>query len=134
MLLVGCSVLRLIGHDQAGTLDHLVQRFGVDPGRRLVDEAIGRLVNIPPNRLREVGFASFVYAARFFTEGLGLWLGKRWAEWFTAIITASLVPLEIYELQRHVTAGKLLVLLVNIAIVVYLVLRIRRERREAAAT
>ena len=127
MLAVGFGVLKLIGHDQAGTLDRLVSKLGVDPGRRIVDEGIGKLVNVPPNRLREVGFASFIYAALFFTEGIGLWLGKRWAEWFTVVITLSLVPLEIYEIHRHVTPGKVLVLLLNLAVVVYLVLRIRKE-------
>ena len=133
MLAVGFGVLKLIGHDQAGTLDRLVARFGLDPGRHFVDDTNGKLVNIPPHRLREVGIASFVYAALFFTEGVGLWLGKRWAEWFTAIITLSLVPLEIYEIHRHVTAGKILVLLINIAVVVYLVLRIRKEQPRPSA-
>jgi uncharacterized membrane protein (DUF2068 family) len=67
-------------------------------------------------------------AALFLTEGVGLWLAKCWAEWFTAIITASLVPLEIFEVHRHPTITKVIVLLLNIAIVVYLVVRIRREQ------
>jgi uncharacterized membrane protein (DUF2068 family) len=54
---------------------------------------------------------------------------KHWAEWFTIIITSSLVPLEIYELIRHPTVSKFLVLIINIAVVVYLVYRIRTRRQ-----
>jgi len=128
MLAVGFSVLKLIGHNQEGTLDSLVSKLGIDPDRGIVDRAIGKLVNLSPDKLRAFGFASFVYAALFFTEGIGLWLRKRWAEWFTTILTLSLVPLEIYEIHRHVTVGKVLVLLINLAVVVYLVLRIRSEQ------
>jgi uncharacterized membrane protein (DUF2068 family) len=70
---------------------------------------------------------SFVYAGLFLTEGVGLWLVKRWAEWFSVIITTSLVPVEIYEIHRHPSAMKCLVLILNIAVVGYLLYRIRNE-------
>jgi uncharacterized membrane protein (DUF2068 family) len=44
------------------------------------------------------------------------------------IITASLLPLEVYEIHRHPTIAKSVVLIINVAVVVYLVLRIRSER------
>ena len=72
---------------------------------------------------------SFIYAGLFLTEGIGLWLMKRWAEWFTIIITSSLVPVEIYELYRHPSATKILVLIINIAVVIYLLYRIRSHKQ-----
>ena len=62
------------------------------------------------------------------TEGTGLLLRKRWAEYFTIITTGGLIPLELYELSRHVTAVKIAVLIVNVAIVAYLVARVRKTR------
>jgi uncharacterized membrane protein (DUF2068 family) len=62
------------------------------------------------------------------TEGVGLLLRKRWAEYFTIITTAGLIPLELYELAKHVTAAKIAILIINIAIVVYLVVRVRSEQ------
>jgi uncharacterized membrane protein (DUF2068 family) len=56
-----------------------------------------------------------------------LLMAKRWAEWFSVIITSSLVPFEIYEIYRHPTVLKVGALLVNIAVVVYLVYRIRTD-------
>jgi uncharacterized membrane protein (DUF2068 family) len=62
------------------------------------------------------------------TEGVGLALRKRWAEYLTIISTASLLPLEVYEIAKGASPAKILVLLANIAIVVYLVIEVRRTR------
>jgi uncharacterized membrane protein (DUF2068 family) len=66
------------------------------------------------------------------TEGVGLWLLKRWAEWFTVILTASLLPLEAYELHQHPTIAKILILMLNLAIVAYLAWRIRSDPSHAS--
>jgi uncharacterized membrane protein (DUF2068 family) len=71
--------------------------------------------------------AAFAYAALFFVEGIGLFLRKRWAEWLTIVATASLIPVEIYELLHRVTAMKIAVLAINIAVVIYLIARVRRR-------
>jgi uncharacterized membrane protein (DUF2068 family) len=55
-------------------------------------------------------------------------LRKQWAENFTIITTSGLIPLELYEIAKHFTAVKVLVLAVNVAIVVYLVARVRHRR------
>jgi uncharacterized membrane protein (DUF2068 family) len=114
-------------NDAATTLDHWFARLGLAPGNRFVDYAISKAANIPPNRIKDLGLGSFVYAALFLTEGIGLWMLKHWAEWFTVVITASLVPLEVWEIHRHPTIVKILVLLINIAVVAYLLYRIRTE-------
>lgn len=69
---------------------------------------------------------TFVYAALLLTEGTGLLLRKRWAEYFTIITTACLIPLEVYEIVRRVTAVKTAILIINFAIVAYLIARVRR--------
>jgi uncharacterized membrane protein (DUF2068 family) len=71
---------------------------------------------------------SFLYAGLFLTEGIGLWLLKRWAIWFTVIITGSFLPVEIYELARHPSAGRIGLLAINLALVAYLIRQIRDER------
>jgi uncharacterized membrane protein (DUF2068 family) len=85
---------------------------------------------LTPDRIKDVGVGSFIYAGLFLTEGIGLWLVRRWAEWFSVIITSSLVPLEVYEIYRHPTTLKVLALLLNLAVVGYLLYRIRSERSE----
>jgi uncharacterized membrane protein (DUF2068 family) len=52
---------------------------------------------------------------------------KRWAEWFVIIVTGSLLPFEIYELIKAVNAAKVVTVAVNVAVVIYLVIRVRKR-------
>src|SRR5690242_7572790 len=54
-----------------------------------------------PNQLRALSVGTFIYAGLLATEGTGLLLRKRWAEYFTIITTAGFIPLGVYELSRH---------------------------------
>ena len=95
--------------------------------QQLLRRAIGELSGLSPSRIQIIAVATFLYAVLFTVEGVGLWRGRHWAEWLTVIATGSLVPVEIYELVRHPSLNKALVLLANLAIVGYLAWRLRRE-------
>jgi uncharacterized membrane protein (DUF2068 family) len=55
-------------------------------------------------------------------------LRRRWAEWLTVFVTASFIPLELYELSRRFGPGKLVALVLNVAIALYLVWRRLEDR------
>jgi uncharacterized membrane protein (DUF2068 family) len=129
LIAVGMSALHLLHKDVASIAEHWVKMLGLDPGNRYVGRALQKAGNLTPNKIKSLGVVSFTYAGLFLTEGIGLWLVKRWAEWFSVIITSSLVPVAIYEIYRHPSPIKILVVLVNIAVVGYLIYRIRSERR-----
>src|SRR5450432_1231794 len=80
------------------------------------------------SRVHALRIVTLAYAAVFATEGIGLWMQKRWAEWLTTIITASLIPLEAWEIFYRPTIGKVLILLANIAVVGYLVWHVRKTQ------
>ena len=82
---------------------------------------------LTPSRIRFASIASFAYAALFLTEGVGLLMRKRWAEWLTIVATASLIPFEIYEIVKEQTAFRIATLIANIAVVVYLIWKVRRR-------
>ena len=128
LIVTGLGVLKLVHKNVGAELEHWVALAGFDPGGRLVARAIQHATSIPPHRIRELGMVSFVYAGLFLIEGVGLWMLKRWGEWFTVIITSSLVPIEAFEVCRRPTVIKVLVLLINLAVVAYLVYRIRQDR------
>ncbi len=109
LIAAGIGILKLIHRDMARELDHWVRMLGLDPEGRYVNHVIQRATNISPHKIKELGLGSFAYAALFLTEGVGLWLVKRWAEWLTVVITASLLPLETYEVHRDPTPIKILV-------------------------
>src|SRR5271163_2928722 len=68
-------------------------------------------------RIHALRIVTLAYAAVFAVEGVGLWMRKRWAEWMTTIITASLIPLEIWEMFFRPSLGNAVVIVANVAIV-----------------
>ena len=127
LIVIGIGALKLVHADVGGELESLVLKLGLDPGSTLLNHAIQRACEIPQDKIWSLGAISFMYAGLFLTEGIGLWLAKRWAEWFTAIITGSLIPFELYETLHRPTAIRILVLLLNLAVLAYLIRRIMRK-------
>lgn len=75
--------------------------------------------------LHAVGVALLVYAALEGVEAVGLWFGRRWAEYLTFVATTVLLPLEIYEIVNGGTALKVIGFLINVLVVVYLLFKKR---------
>ena len=130
LIVAGIGALKLLHRDVAETVSRWIDILRVDPDNRLIHSLLARVISVTPKQLEAASVGTFAYAALLLTEGTGLLLRKRWAEYFTIISTAGLIPLEVYEIHRHLTAAKIVVLLVNIAIVIYLIARVRRTRRE----
>lgn len=130
LIAIGVGALRLVHDgDAEGTLRGLVNDLRMDPNDRLFNHAISRLSGLDHRKLEELGIGTFVYAGVFLVEGTGLALRKHWAEYLTTIVTGSFIPLEVYEMIRKPSVPKAIGILVNVAIVVYLVGRLRREHR-----
>jgi uncharacterized membrane protein (DUF2068 family) len=105
--------------------------------QKLVSDAVAFVSGISPRQIQLIAAAGFAYATLFLVEGVGLWKGLHWAEILTVIATSSLIPVEIYEVHHRFTAGRVAVLVGNVAVVAYLIWRMRREaaaRRAAVAT
>jgi uncharacterized membrane protein (DUF2068 family) len=137
LLALGIGALRLLHRDVAALADHWINAFRVDPHNRYIYWLLAKLPMLNDQKLKELSVGTFIYSAVFLTEGIGLALRKRWAEYFTIITTASFLPLELYELFHHATLPKGVALAINIAVVVYLVRELRRNptasRREKTA-
>jgi len=126
LLAVAIGALRLLHRDLAGVVDHWVNAFRVDPHNRYIHWLLAKLPLVDDRKLKELSVGTFIYSAVFLTEGIGLALHKRWAEYFTIITTSSFLPLEVYELIHHATIAKGVALVINIAVVIYLVRELRR--------
>src|SRR3984957_16538367 len=99
---------------------------------KVVTQLLEWFSGLTASRVHALRMVTLAYAAVFATEGIGLWMQKRWAEWLTTIITASLIPLEVWELFDKPNFGKAAVLVANTAIVAYLVWHVRRTRAQHA--
>ena len=63
-----------------------------------------------------------VYTVIEIVEGVGLWLGMRWGEYFAMVVTSLGLPYEIWDLTNEVTVTRVIFFLVNLALVLYLVI------------
>ena len=134
LIAVGVGAMKLLQADATKVLEQWAAKLPLGPGSRYLGRVILEETSLTPNKLKDLAVGSFVYAGLFLTEGIGLWLVKCWAEWFTVIITCSLVPVEFYEIYRSPSAIKVLVLIINIAVVGFLLYRIRGERSDVRLT
>jgi uncharacterized membrane protein (DUF2068 family) len=95
----------------------------------LVTHALAWFSGLSESRVHALRFVTLTYAAVFSVEGIGLWMQRRWAEWLTTIITASLIPLEIWELIHQPSIGAVLVLIANTLIAGYLYWHVSTHQR-----
>jgi uncharacterized membrane protein (DUF2068 family) len=130
---VGVGALKLVGKDLGDELLTLARHLRFGPESRFVDFVLDRASFVTDRMLRRIGVALFAYAALGMTEGIGLYLEKVWAEYFTLVITASFLPWEIWEIFRKVTPVRSALLLVNILVFFYLLKVVMERARETRA-
>jgi uncharacterized membrane protein (DUF2068 family) len=82
---------------------------------------LDKLFTLSKGTLIEAGIALLGYAVLEGVEAVGLWYGKRWAEYLTFIATVLFLPFEIYELTERVSPLKVIGFVINLAVVVYLI-------------
>ena len=134
LLVVAFKMLTLFNRDVHAWAEDFVTKHGFDIANRYIAAGLERLVGVGNTQLVEFSVIAVVYAALLFTEGTGLWLKKRWAEYLTAIGTALLIPFEIYEIYERFTWVRIAILVLNIFIVWYLVTRLKDEKKEILET
>src|SRR5438034_8948735 len=81
--------------------------------------------------LRATGFLALFYSAVLFTEGIGVYLEQRWAEWLMIIATAALIPLEVRHIWHRPGLVGVFILLANCFIVWFSYRVLKREKPNA---
>ena len=103
----------------------LLRQLGDQIGWNVRDSRIIRTINdafsLTEKTLTWIAVALIAYAALQFVEGAGLWMMRRWGEYFAVVATGLFLPLEVYELTDKVTVLRVVLLLVNVAAVVWLI-------------
>ena len=123
LVAAGIGAFRLVDPAFAARVEGLLSQIQLAPGRRI----IAFLSGANDRKIEALGGLAFAYAGLFLLEGTGLLMRKRWGEWFTVVVTGSLLPFEIYEVCKGVSAAKVATVIVNAAVVIYLVIRIRKR-------
>jgi uncharacterized membrane protein (DUF2068 family) len=83
--------------------------------------------------LRATGFLALFYSSILFTEGIGVYIQQRWAEFLMIFATATLIPIEIRHLWHRPGLVGALILLANCFIVWFLYAVLKRDKAKARA-
>src|SRR5436190_15059828 len=86
LIAAGIGALRLLNPTVAAHVEGWLTQVQLAPGRRIV----ALLERANEGQIKALGVLAFGYALVFLIEGTGLLLRKRWAEWFTVVVTGSL--------------------------------------------
>lgn len=121
LVLVAIAAFHLDHQQNFERLVHWLEHLSLADSNGLRWRLVTLLQDFGPSKFVAIGLVALGYAVLFAIEGIGLWLGKHWAEWFTVIATGSLIPLELYETLHRFGWLKLATLVGNVAIIIYLV-------------
>jgi uncharacterized membrane protein (DUF2068 family) len=133
VLLAGFGVLSLIHHDAQRIAERLIAHAHLNPAAhypRIFMDVADRLTD---TRLQLIAAGAGAYALVRLIEAYGLWHARRWAEWFAALSGGIYIPFEIFELYQRVTWLSLGALMLNSAIVVFMLYSLLRAKAGSQA-
>lgn len=117
---LGIGAFAVVHRDVEALAHTFVGWLGLDAGHPYVEKALRKLAGLTPQRITLIGIGAVIYSCVLALEAWGLHQRKLWAEWLVVGLTCALIPLEIYEIIHRASAGKVIALVVNIAVVLYL--------------
>jgi uncharacterized membrane protein (DUF2068 family) len=129
LVAVALGALHLLDRDVAARVHTALDALPFVARHPAVEEATTKVTGASRKHLQIVAWVGLAYAALFVVEGVGLWRQRIWAEYLTIVATTSFIPFEVYEITRRFTPVRLGALVVNVAIVGYLVARRLRAGR-----
>lgn len=130
VLVVGLGLLSLVHRDIETLAMDLMRYLQIDPTRHYPQAVLAAASHVDAARLYLLAALAFGYALLRFVEAWGLWHMRTWGEWLAILSGGIYLPFELYEVFQEVTWLRVGVLLVNAAVVAYLV-RVRLVSRDA---
>ena len=119
VIIAGLGLLSLVHHDLLAVARQLVTWLHLNPEKHMARLFLGAATNLDDNRLRLLAILALIYSTMRFAEAYGLWFEKRWAEWFAVISYGIYIPIEMFELCHGFGWVKIIALIFNVLIVVY---------------
>jgi uncharacterized membrane protein (DUF2068 family) len=127
LLVLGLGLLKLVHAEIATLFSLLIEALHLNADSRLIHALALKVDALQPHSVLVAGLVSLGYAGMLLVEGIGLWLEFTWAAYLTVVSTSLLLPIELYEVIEQVSALRIGVLMLNLAIVAYLVSQLRRH-------
>jgi uncharacterized membrane protein (DUF2068 family) len=128
LILVAIGVLQLLRHNIEELLYPWFDKIGFDTSKNYIDDFLIRLLELSHWKVKLISAAALGYSLLFLVEGFGLYFDQKWAELFTIIVTSGFIPFEVYELFVKANWTKIIIIVINLCIIIYLVYRLRQKR------
>jgi uncharacterized membrane protein (DUF2068 family) len=109
-------------HEDLPLLRPIADRIGWNLDDSAIVHTIRTVIEARGNTLLWLAVGLIVYGGLQLLEGVGLWLLKRWGEYFAVVATSLFIPIEIYELTEKITWLRIAALIINVAAVIYILL------------
>ena len=132
LVAVGIVLLTHLHENWASDVTDVAHKSGLNPKSNWVQRVLHDATKLNASKAFLFGIVALAYAALEGTEAYGLWKRRRWAEWLTVLATSLLLIPEVWELTKSTTFLKVGALVVNVAIVAYLLVRLRAPSAAAA--
>lgn len=126
---LGFALLRMLHRDIYMMALRVVEALRLDPERIAIATLLSKVTLLNTHRLKQLSALIFAYAALDFIEGTGLVLEKKWAEYFTLILTIALLPVEVIKLIDHPNRWTFLLTPISVIVVIYLGWLVRGQRQ-----
>lgn len=120
VLLLGFGLLSLVHRDIWEVASNFLELLRINPGHRYAQIFLNLADRLNDTSLWPLAAAAAAYSILRFVEAYGLWRARAWGEWVALVSGASYLPFEIYELARRPALTTAAVLLINLAIVLYM--------------
>lgn len=133
VLIAGFALLAAIHVDLQHVAEQIVKHLHLNPASRFPRIFQQVMEGATDSQLWFLALGAMCYSTMRFVEAYGLWKNRRWAEWFALISSGLFVPVEIYEVIRHLTWVKVALLLINLGIVFYLAYALRSSQSASAS-
>jgi uncharacterized membrane protein (DUF2068 family) len=134
LIAVALGAFQLLRPEIAEMVQDWVDNLPIEREQNAVQHFAGWVVDLAPHQVMGLGAGALLYALLFLVEGVGLWRGKSWAEWLTVVATGLPIPLEIYEVAKHVSLLRVVALVLNVAVVALLMRNLRQKQLQHAAS
>jgi uncharacterized membrane protein (DUF2068 family) len=109
-------------HDDLPLLKPFADKIGWNLEDSSIVHTIRTVIEAQSKTLLLVAVGLIVYGVLQLIEGVGLFMLKRWGEYFAVVATSLGLPIEIFELTEKITWLRVTTLIINVAAVLYILL------------
>ena len=122
VVLAGLGVFSMRHRDIWGVAESFLEFVHANPHHHFVGVFVDLVYRVSDVRLWKIALVASVYVILRFVEAYGLWYIRPWAEWMAIASGSIYIPFEVADLLRRPDWIRVLIVVINVVIVLYMVM------------